>query len=122
MSLECFVDFSLACARRLPNVEPGHPCGRVHGHTFDVRLTVAGPVDPHTGWVVDFAEIEAVWHRLVFTVLDHRMLNEIEGLENPTSEHLAQWLMSRLAPALPLLTTIEIRESHRYGVRLVRRA
>ncbi len=122
MTTECFVDFSLACARRLPHVPPEHPCGRVHGHTFDVRVTVAGPVDPRSGWVMDFAEIEAVWQREVFAALDHRLLNDVAGLDNPTSEHVAAWLMSRLAPWLPLLTAIDVRESHRYGVRVTRRA
>ncbi len=117
--MELFADFSLACARRLPNVPDGHPCGRMHGHTFDVRVILEGPVDPHTGWVVDFADVEAAW-RGVHDALDHRCLNDVPGLENPTSERLAEWCWRALAPALPLLAAIEVRESGRFGCRLRR--
>jgi 6-pyruvoyltetrahydropterin/6-carboxytetrahydropterin synthase len=114
--MQLFVDFTLASARSLPNVPAGHPCGRVHGHTFDVRVTLDGPVDPHTGWVADFAEVERAWSG-VHARLDHRLLNDVPGLENPTSEHLARYVWHALRPALPLLVHVEVRESGRFGCR-----
>jgi 6-pyruvoyltetrahydropterin/6-carboxytetrahydropterin synthase len=114
--MELFIDFTLAAARRLPHVPEGHPCGRVHGHTFDVRVTLDGPVDSDTGWVADFADVEAAWAPL-HAQLDHRYLNDVPGLENPTSEHLATFVWRALRPALPLLAQIDVRESGRYGCR-----
>jgi 6-pyruvoyltetrahydropterin/6-carboxytetrahydropterin synthase len=113
--MRCFVDFTLASARRLPNVPDGHPCGRVHGHTFDVRVVLDGPVGEHSGWVTDFADVEAAWAARVHRPLDHRLLNEVPGLENPTSERLAQWIWRALRPTLPVLAEVEVRESSRYG-------
>lgn len=114
--LDCFADYALACARHLPSLPEGHPCRRLHGHTFDVRLTITGPLDPVHHWVMDFGDLDALWQARVHAVLDHRVLNDIPGLEHPTSERLAVWLWETLAPQLPLLAAIEVRESGRSGV------
>lgn len=95
--------FTFEAAHLLPNVPDGHKCKRLHGHSFTVEVHVRGPVDPMTGaagWVMDFADIKAAWKPL-HEALDHRYLNEVEGLENPTSENLARWIWERLAPQLP---------------------
>ena len=102
--------FTFEAAHLLPNVPEGHKCRRLHGHSFSVELHVEGPVGEHTGWVMDFAEISAVC-RALEDRLDHRYLNEIPGLENPTSEVLAQWIWREARPALPMLTTVEVRET-----------
>jgi 6-pyruvoyltetrahydropterin/6-carboxytetrahydropterin synthase len=107
--MDIFKDFTFEAAHRLPNVPEGHKCARLHGHSFQVRVTVRGPVDPHLGWVMDFADIKAAC-KGVHDRLDHRYLNEIEGLENPTSEVLAQWIWRALAGALPL-AAVEVRET-----------
>jgi 6-pyruvoyltetrahydropterin/6-carboxytetrahydropterin synthase len=112
---ELSADFTLASARRLPYVPSGHPCGRVHGHTFGIRLSVRGPVQPETGWVMDFSDLQSAWQP-VHEALDHRMLNEVAGLENPTSEQLAVWIWQRLAPTLPGLAAIEISETGGFRV------
>lgn len=112
---ELSADFTLASARSLPHVANGHPCGRLHGHTFGIRLTVRGPVHPHTGWVLDFAELARAWAPL-HEQLDHRVLNEVPGLENPTSERLAVWLWRALHPALPGLAAIEVSETGGFRV------
>ncbi len=112
---EAFCEFTFAAGHQLPHVPEGHPCGRVHGHTWQVRVTVSGPVDPHSGFVLDFADIYQAWAPL-HEALDHRFLNDVRGLENPTTELLAQWLWERLRPALPLLAAIEVRESGSSGV------
>ncbi len=110
MTLEVFRQFGFEAAHRLPNVPEGHKCARLHGHSFRVEVHVAGPVDPSLGWVVDFADIKAAFAPL-HDALDHRYLNEIEGLENPTSEVLARWIWDRLRPALPGLTAVVVRET-----------
>jgi 6-pyruvoyltetrahydropterin/6-carboxytetrahydropterin synthase len=107
---EIFKDFRIESAHWLPNVPPGHKCSRLHGHSFRISIHVAGPIDPHLGWVCDFADIKQAFAPL-FEQLDHRCLNEIPGLENPTSERLAAWIWERLKPALPLLSRIVIHET-----------
>ncbi len=97
-------------AHLLPNVPQGHKCARLHGHSFKVVVAVAGPVDPEVGWLVDYADIRQAWSPL-FDLLDHRYLNEVEGLANPTSENLARWIWQRLKPKLPQLHRITVAET-----------
>ncbi|MCP3100051.1 6-carboxytetrahydropterin synthase QueD [Myxococcus sp. K15C18031901] len=101
-------EFTFEAAHRLPNVPVGHKCSRVHGHSYRIEITVRGPVDPHLGWIVDFAELNAAWQPL-HAQLDHRLLNEVPGLENPTSELLAGWLFERLT--FPTAKVVKIRVS-----------
>ena len=108
--MEIFKEFRFEAAHRLPNVPEGHKCARLHGHSFRVEVHVRGDVDPTLGWVMDFAEIKAAC-RPVIDQLDHYYLNEIEGLENPTSEVLARWIWARLKPILPMLDRIVVRET-----------
>lgn len=105
-----FKEFSFEAAHRLPNVPADHKCARLHGHSFHVRVSVEGPLGADSGWVMDFAEIKAAYAP-VRDRLDHRYLNEIPGLENPTSEVVARWIWRELAPALPSLAAIEVRET-----------
>lgn len=105
-----YKDFSFEAAHHLPNVPEGHKCARLHGHSFQVRVTVEGPVGERTGWVMDFAELKAAFAP-VYDRLDHRYLNEIPGLENPTSEILARWIWSELRSTLAGLVEIEVRET-----------
>lgn len=109
-TVEIFREFNFEAAHRLPNVPDGHKCARLHGHSYRFSVHVAGPIDPHLGWVMDFGDIKAVVQPLVER-LDHYYLNEIDGLENPTSEVLACWLWERLDPELPGLTAITVRET-----------
>ena len=102
--------FTFEAAHLLPNVPEGHKCRRLHGHSFSVELHLEGPVGEHTGWVVDFAEISVVCKALEER-LDHRYLNEIPGLENPTSEVLARWIWREARAALPMLVAVEVRET-----------
>lgn len=103
-------EFSFEAAHRLPNVAPEHKCARLHGHSFRVAVHVRGPLDPQLGWVRDFADLSQAWAP-IDAQLDHRYLNEIEGLENPTSEVLAKWIWARLEPRLPGLTRIVVKET-----------
>ncbi len=108
--MEIFKEFTFEAAHRLPNVPPGHKCERLHGHSFKVEVFVGGPVGPESGWILDFAGITAAFDPIA-QALDHRYLNEIEGLENPTSENLARWIWTRLSPALTGLTRLVVRET-----------
>jgi 6-pyruvoyltetrahydropterin/6-carboxytetrahydropterin synthase len=103
-------EFTFEAAHRLPNVPAGHKCARLHGHSFRVAVHVEGALDPRLGWVRDFADLAAAWQPL-HDALDHRYLNEIPGLENPTSEVLAQWIWGRLAPSLTGLARIVVQET-----------
>lgn len=108
--MEIFKVFSIEAAHRLPNVPPGHKCARLHGHSFEVVIHVRGPVGVETGWIMDFAAIKEAFKPL-HAQLDHHYLNEVEGLENPTSEHLARWIWQRLQPSLPLLSQVVVKET-----------
>jgi 6-pyruvoyltetrahydropterin/6-carboxytetrahydropterin synthase len=108
--VDIFKEFTFEAAHRLPNVPAGHKCARLHGHSFRVELHVSGEVGDQSGWIMDFADIKAAFKPLL-DQLDHNYLNEIEGLENPTSEVLAEWLWSRLHRALPMLSKIIVRET-----------
>ena len=108
--MEIYKAFSIEAAHRLPNLPENHKCYRLHGHSFKVEVHVKGEVDQKTGWIMDFADISAAFKPL-FERLDHHYLNEIEGLENPTSENLARWIWRQLKPALPLLSSVVVRET-----------
>ena len=112
--MEIFKEFSFEAAHRLPNTPPDHKCARLHGHSFRVEVHVSGPVGEQTGWILDFAEIKQAWKPLE-KELDHHYLNEIPGLENPTSEHLAPWIWQRLEVALPGLNKVLVRETCNSG-------
>jgi len=108
--VEIFKVFSLESAHRLPNVPAGHKCARIHGHSFRVEIHVRGALDEHLGWVMDFADVKAAFEPL-FQRLDHHYLNDVPGLENPTSENLARWIWRELAPALPQLSKVVVHET-----------
>src|SRR3954467_8536126 len=99
--MDIFKAFTLESAHRLPNVPAGHKCARIHGHSFRVEIHGSCEVDPHIGWVQDFADIKCAFRRILGQ-LDHNYLNEVSGLENPTSENLAKWISDRLKVKLPL--------------------
>lgn len=107
---EIFREFTFEAAHRLPNVPEGHKCERLHGHSYRIEVRVSGEVGEQTGWVVDFADISAAFKPL-HAVLDHHYLNEVPGLENPTSESLAQWIWERLVPNLGGLREVVVRET-----------
>ncbi len=108
--MEIWKEFRFEAAHLLPNLPDGHKCRRLHGHSYRVRVWVSGEVDPELGWIADFADLkEAV--RPIRERLDHTYLNEIEGLENPTSEVLARWIWERLKPRLPQLSRLEVNET-----------
>ncbi len=109
-NVKIFKEFSFEAAHRLPNVPGSHKCARLHGHSFAVKIVVEGDVAQESGWVMDFADISEAFTPIL-NQLDHYYLNEISGLENPTSENLAKWIWHKLKPQLAELYTVEIRET-----------
>jgi len=108
--MEIFKVFHIEAAHRLPNLPAEHKCSRLHGHSFRVEIHITGEPDAEQGWIMDFADLKAAFAP-VFDALDHRYLNEVPGLENPTSELLARWIWQRLKPDLPALSKVVISET-----------
>jgi len=103
--------YEFQAAHLLPRVAVTHKCSQLHGHSYRVSVTIEGPVDTGTGMVIDFADVDAVVGSVITSELDHRYLNEVDGLENPTTENLAMWLWERLQETLPLLGSVEVAET-----------
>jgi 6-pyruvoyltetrahydropterin/6-carboxytetrahydropterin synthase len=114
--MDIFKVFRIEAAHRLPNVPPGHKCANLHGHSFAVELHVSGTPDTRTGWVMDFADIKTAFQPF-YDQLDHHYLNDVPGLDNPTSEQLAIWIWQRLKPQLPLLSEVVVHETCTSGCR-----
>lgn len=102
--------FTFDAAHQLPHVPEGHQCGRLHGHTYQVDIVVDGPMDEKQGWVMDFADIKAVFKPLE-KQMDHHLLNDIPGLENPTAENMAIWIWERMFEKVPLLYCVKVKET-----------
>ncbi len=110
MTVELRKTFQFEAAHLLPHLPKAHKCRRLHGHSFKVEIVVAGECDPKLGWLMDYAEITRRF-RPIWEKLDHRYLNEVPGLENPTSEQITAWIWKRLKPKLPLLTEVAVAET-----------
>ena len=102
--------FRFEAAHWLPNVPEGHKCRRLHGHSYKIEISIEGELDPELGWLADFGDLKEAWKPL-HNQLDHYCLNEIPGLENPTSENLSIWIWERLKPTLPELCEVVVRET-----------
>ena len=112
--MDVFRVFQVEAAHFLPHVPEGHKCARMHGHSFRIEVHVSGDVGDDTGWVMDFADLKRAVQPL-FDQLDHHCLNDIQGLENPTSENLARWIWQRLKPSLPGLSKVVVQETCNAG-------
>src|SRR4249919_1799381 len=110
VGMDIFKVFRIEAAHRLPNVPPGHKCARLHGHSFAVELHVGGTPDAHTGWIMDFGDVKKIFQP-IYDRLDHHYLNDIPGLENPTSEMLSIWIWDQLKPLLPALSEVVVHET-----------
>ena len=110
MNFELKQQFQIEAARFLPNLPSSHPCSRMHGHSFSIILTLQGPLDPKIGWVRDYHEIQQIMNPLLQN-LDHKVLNEVAGLENPTSENLCVFIYNQIKPKLKELKSVSIKET-----------
>jgi 6-pyruvoyltetrahydropterin/6-carboxytetrahydropterin synthase len=108
--VEIFKSFTFEAAHRLINLPPTHKCSRLHGHSFRVELHLRGPMQGPENWVMDFADVKAAF-KPTYDQLDHHYLNDIEGLENPTSEQIAVWIFRKMQPKLPLLVKVTVHET-----------
>jgi 6-pyruvoyltetrahydropterin/6-carboxytetrahydropterin synthase len=102
--------FTFEAAHWLPCFPEGHKCRRLHGHSFKVDVVVAGEVDPAKGYLVDYGDIKRATEPIE-RALDHYCLNDIAGLENPTSEMIAKWIWDRLKPTIPILEAVIVHET-----------
>jgi 6-pyruvoyltetrahydropterin/6-carboxytetrahydropterin synthase len=105
-------EFRFEAAHRLPFVPAGHKCGRIHGHSFAARITITGPLDEKLGWLMDYADLKEIVEPFI-AMMDHNYLNDIKGLENPTSENVALWLVHKIGPLLqgPRLSSVTLSET-----------
>lgn len=110
MQLELKSHFQIESARYLPNLPKTHPCAHMHGHSFKIVLSLMGDIDPAIGWVIDYNDINAAV-KPILGLIDHKVLNEVPGLENPTSELLAVWLYERIKKVLPQLRRVTVAET-----------
>ena len=115
-------DYRFEAARVLPKLPDDHPCSRLHGHAFGVTLVVKGELDKEKEWVVDYYEIDKIYKEKIHEILDHGYLNEVKGLENPTTENMARWIFERVREELDGLIEIVISEEGetrcRYGLEI----
>lgn len=110
MKFELKTQFRIESARRLTSLLAGHPCANIHGHSFLITLRLHGAQDPKTGWVRDYHEIDETVKTLLRKI-DHKLLNEVEGLENPTTENLTAWLFQHLRVPIPELVQVSVSET-----------
>jgi len=110
MNVELRKSFQFEAAHLLPHLPEDHKCRRLHGHSFSAEIVVEGDCDEKLGWLIDYAEISKAF-KPHWEQLDHHYLNEIPGLENPTSENIAKWIWDKLKPGLPILKEIVVAET-----------
>ena len=107
--VELTKEYRFEAAHRLPRVPEGHKCARLHGHSYKVEIEARGAVNPESGWLVDFGVLDEAWAPL-FARFDHRCLNDVAGLENPTSENLAAYIWAEMRGAVPALSGVTVWE------------
>lgn len=112
--MKIYKEFRFDAAHTLPNTPSDCKCKALHGHSYKVVITIEGEVKKQAGWVIDYKDIKIAFSKIL-NLLDHSYLNDIEGLENPTSENLAIWIWNKLFPSLPSLIKIEISETPTSG-------
>lgn len=110
MKYELKQHFQIESARFLPKLPKTHPCSNMHGHSFKIILTLVGDLDPQIGWLIDYNDISKLMQPTL-ELIDHKVLNEVPGLENPTSELLSKWLYDRVKKELPELVKVTVAET-----------
>jgi len=114
--MEIFRTFRIHSSRFLPNLKKDHICAQMHGHTFNISIYVNGNIDDKTGFVIDFYDIDLIFKKNIHLIIDHKVLNNIKGLENPTSENLSVWIWNNIKCELPILSKVIVSEDHGTGI------
>ena len=114
--MEVFRQFRFHAARHLPNLDDKHICKQIHGHTFNLIVYVEGEVDKSTGFIIDFFTIDNIFNSKIMEIIDHKLLNDIHGLSNPTSEILCKWIWDKLENEIPGLSKLILSEDHGTGI------
>ena len=109
-----YKEYYINSARFLPNLPKEHICSQIHGHTYNIKVSVKGSINSVTGFVIDAFDIDKFFNK-VYIEIDHKLLNEIKGLENPTSENICIFIWGRLVEDIPNLYQIEIKENNVTG-------
>ncbi len=114
--MKIYRTYTIHSARFIPTLDSNHPCSKMHGHTFKIIIELDGPIDDAIGFVMDFYDLDTIVDNKIIKKIDHKILNEIEGLENPSSEYLSIWIWNKLIDSLPMLSQITISEEHGTGI------
>ncbi len=109
-------NFRFHSARHLPKLKDDHICKQTHGHTFNLTIYIKGEINKNDGFIIDFFDIDTIIKSKILPLIDHKLLNEIEGLENPTSEHLIKWIWNRINKEFQGLYKIKLSEDHGTGI------
>jgi len=115
--MKIYRTYTLHSARFIPTLDSSHPCSKMHGHTFKIIIELNGPINNKTGFVMDFYDLDDIVQNKIIKKIDHQILNDIEGLKNPSSEHLSIWVWKNLIDSVPLLSQVIISEEHGTGVK-----
>lgn len=110
MRVELKQHFQVESARFLPQLDKNHPCAHMHGHSFKIILSFVGDVNPQIGWLIDYHQISQIMSPILKQI-DHRVLNEVPGLENPTSENLAKWIYDQVKSRISFLISVNVSET-----------
>ena len=114
--MEVYRTFRIHASRYLPKLDDEHICKNMHGHTFNITISCIGEINEKDGFVIDFYDIDKIFNKYIHAKIDHKVLNEVEGLNNPTSEFLAKWIWDNMVPHLPILSKITVSEDHGTGI------
>ena len=114
--MQVFRQFRFHAARHLPNLEDSHICKKIHGHTFNLTVYIKGNINNQTGFIIDFFDIDKIVTKNIIKSIDHKLLNDIADLENPTSEILCKWIWDKLKTKISGLNKIILSEDHGTGI------
>ena len=114
--MEVFRSFRFHAARFLPNLDDSHICKKMHGHTFNLTVHINGPIMKRNGFVIDFFDVDKTVDKYIISKIDHQVLNNINNLDNPTSEYLCKWIWDNLEKQINGLSKIVLSEDHGTGI------
>ena len=115
--MKIYRTYTVHSARFIPTLDSSHPCSKMHGHTVKILIELDGPINNKTGFVMDFYDLDLIINDKITKRIDHKVLNDIEGLENPSSEHLSVWIWNKLIDSIPILSEITVSEDYGTGIR-----